>query len=83
MLADPIPSIVVQSAGLNCSGWMKVASHRNAGNKDSGLSVAIASIIPFSKYLKGQAFLDMARDWTLAAMRLEGLLIPATKMESH
>jgi hypothetical protein len=22
-----------------------------------------------------QAFLDMARDWTLAAMRLEGLLI--------
>jgi hypothetical protein len=23
-----------------------------------------------------QAFLDMARDWTLAAMRLEGILIP-------
>jgi hypothetical protein len=23
-----------------------------------------------------QAFLDMARDWTLAAMRLEGLLVP-------
>ena len=28
-----------------------------------------------------QAFLDMARDWTLAAMRLEGLLVPETKME--
>jgi hypothetical protein len=23
-----------------------------------------------------QAFLDLARDWTLAAMRLEGILIP-------
>ena len=23
-----------------------------------------------------QTFLDMARDWTLAALRLEGLLIP-------
>jgi hypothetical protein len=23
-----------------------------------------------------QSFLDMARDWTLAAMRLEGILIP-------
>jgi len=30
-----------------------------------------------------QAFLVMARDWTLAAMRLEGLLVPATKMESR
>jgi hypothetical protein len=28
-----------------------------------------------------QAFLDMARDWTLAAMRPEGLLVPETKME--
>ena len=28
-----------------------------------------------------QAFLAMARDWTLAAMRLEGLLVPETKME--
>jgi hypothetical protein len=28
-----------------------------------------------------QAFLDMARDWTLVAMRLEGLLVPETKME--
>jgi hypothetical protein len=26
-----------------------------------------------------QAFLDMARDWTLAAMRLEGMLIPDGK----
>jgi hypothetical protein len=26
-----------------------------------------------------QAFLDMARDWTLAAMRLEGMLIPDRK----
>ena len=26
-----------------------------------------------------QAFLDMARDWTLAAMRLEGMLIPDSK----
>jgi hypothetical protein len=24
-----------------------------------------------------KAFLDLARDWTLAAMRLEGLLIPS------
>jgi hypothetical protein len=30
-----------------------------------------------------QAFLDMSRDWTLATMRLEGLLIPETKMESR
>jgi hypothetical protein len=30
-----------------------------------------------------QAFLAMARDWTLAAMRLEGLLVPETKMEPH
>ena len=32
-----------------------------------------------------QAFLDMARDWTLAAMRLEGILIPsgeATALQS-
>ena len=26
-----------------------------------------------------QAFLDMARDWTLAAMRLEGTLIPTSE----
>ena len=26
-----------------------------------------------------QAFLDMARDWTFAAMRLEGILIPDGK----
>ncbi len=30
-----------------------------------------------------QAFLDMARDWTLAAIRLEGLLVPETKRESR
>jgi hypothetical protein len=24
-----------------------------------------------------QSFLDMARDWTLAALRLEGVMIPA------
>jgi hypothetical protein len=26
-----------------------------------------------------QAFLDMARDWTLAAMRLEGILVPESE----
>ena len=30
-----------------------------------------------------QAFLDLARDWTLAAMRLKGLMVPETKMESR
>jgi hypothetical protein len=29
------------------------------------------------------AFLKMARDWSLAAMRLEGLLMPSTENESH
>jgi hypothetical protein len=29
-----------------------------------------------------QAFLDLARDWTLAAMRLEGLLIPEAEQKS-
>jgi hypothetical protein len=28
-----------------------------------------------------QAFLDMARDWTLAAMRLEGSLVPLPSPE--
>jgi hypothetical protein len=29
-----------------------------------------------------QAFLDIARDWTLAAMRLEGTLIPTSEQQS-
>jgi hypothetical protein len=29
-----------------------------------------------------KSFLDMARDWTLAAMRLEGSLVPTVKHRS-